>query len=181
MDFNKFPEIKPGIKPIKRLYIAIMLWFVGRAIQAAGRVDKGVKAEFAGLRDDFIVRLGVLPKGPAMLVGKDKKGRAKFLGMNPQGKKITLDMVIKNIEGAFLMLAFMESTPIAYAHERLYVSGDLPDACAFARSLEIVEVLLLPKIIAKLAVKRYPKWSQMTPLRKYMNRVLVYVLTIAGF
>jgi len=40
---DDFKEITSGNKPFKRAYVAIMLWFVGRAIQAAARVDKDVK------------------------------------------------------------------------------------------------------------------------------------------
>jgi hypothetical protein len=51
-------------------------------------------------------------------------------------------------------------------------------ACAVVRILDMVEVLLLPKIIARLAVKRYPAWS---PLRKHLGRFMVYVRAVVGF
>jgi hypothetical protein len=60
----------------------------------------------------------------------------------------------------------------------LVVDGDVAHACAVVRILDIVEVYLLPKIIAKLAVKRYPGWSFR---RKYLGRVLVYIRSIFGF
>jgi hypothetical protein len=177
MNINKYPEVKSGSKLIKKIYVAIMLWIVGRAIQAASRVDREVKDEFAGLPDDFMMHLHVLPSGPGMIVGKDKNGKVKYMGWSPKGKKITLDMKIKNIEGAILMFTFQESTCVASANNRLAVSGNVPDTMAFIRILNIVETYLLPKIITSLAVKRYPKWSQMNPFRKYIGRVLVYVRT----
>jgi hypothetical protein len=64
MNINKYPEVKSGSKLIKKIYVAIMLWIVGRAIQAASRVDREVKDEFAGLPDDFMMHLHVLPSGP---------------------------------------------------------------------------------------------------------------------
>jgi hypothetical protein len=112
-----------------------------------------------------------------MIVGKDKNGKVKYMGWSPKGKKITLDMKIKNIEGAILMFTFQESTCVASANNRLAVSGNVPNTMAFIRILNIVETYLLPKIITSLAVKRYPKWSQMNPFRKYIGRVLVYVRT----
>jgi len=177
MNINKYPEIKSGGKLIKKIYVAVMLWIVGRAIQAASRVDREVKEEFGRLSDDFMMHLHVLPSGPGMIVGKDKNGKVKYMGWNPKGKKITLDMKVKNIEGAILMFTFQESTCVASANNRLAVSGNVPDTMAFIRILNIVETYLLPKIITSLAVKRYPKWSQMNPLRKYAGRVLVYVRT----
>lgn len=175
MNINKFPEIKPKGKLIKKIYVAIMLWIVGRAIQAAAKVDREVKAEFASLRDDFMVKLGVSPSGPAMIIGKDKKGVVKYMGWNSTGKKLTLEMNIKNIEGAILVFTFQESTCMAYDNERFIVNGDLPDALTFVRILNLIEIFLLPKIIASLAVKRYPKWSQMNPVRKYIGRALIYI------
>jgi hypothetical protein len=177
MNINNYPEIKSGGKPIKKMYVAVMLWIVGRAIQAAYRVDKEVKEEFDRLSDDFMMYLHVLPAGPGMIVGKDKKGSVKYMGWNPAGKKITLDMKVKNIEAAILMFTFQESTCVASANNRLAVSGAVPDTLAFIRILNIVETYLLPEIITSLAVKRYPKWSQMSPVRKHLGRILVYVRT----
>jgi hypothetical protein len=175
MNVNKFPEIKPKGKLIKKIYVAVMLWIVGRAIQAAAKVDREVKEEFAGLRDDFCVRLWVAPDGPAMIVGKDKNGVVKYMGWNAKGKKITLDMKIKSLEAAILVFTFQEGTCVAFCNDRFIVSGDLPDALTVVRILNLIEVFLLPKIITSLAVKRYPKWSQLNPVRKYVGRVLVYI------
>ena len=175
MNINNYPEIKPGKKLIKRIYIAVMLWIVGRAIQAGARVDKVIKEEFNKLSDDSMFSLGVLPGGPYMIVGKDKKGKVKYMGWNPIGKKLTLKMGIKNMEAAFLVFSFQESTTVAFAHNRFAVEGDNSDALAIVRVIDLVEVYLLPKIITKLAVKRYPKWSEMSPFRKYLGRVLIYV------
>lgn len=175
MNINKFPEIKPKGKLIKKIYVAVMLWIVGRAIQAAAKVDREVKEEFAGLRDDFCVRLWVAPDGPAMIVGKDKNGVVKYMGWNAKGKKITLDMKIKSLEAAILVFTFQKGTCVAFCNDRFIVSGDLPDALTVVRILNLIEVFLLPKIITSLAVKRYPKWSQLNPVRKYVGRVLVYI------
>jgi len=175
MNVNKFPEIKPKGKLIKKIYVAVMLWIVGRAIQAAAKVDREVKEEFAALRDDFMVKLWIAPDGPAMIVGKDKKGVVKYMGWSDKGKKVTLDMKIKNLEGAILVFTFQEGTCEAFCNDRFIVSGDLPDACTFVRILNLIEVYLLPKIITSLAVKRYPKWSQMNPVRKYVGRALIYI------
>ena len=60
-------------------------------------------------------------------------------------------------------------------HESFVIEGDLVHALTFVRVLDIVEVFLLPKIIAKLAVKRYPKWSEISPLRKFVKRVVIYL------
>jgi len=173
-----YREITAGRKPFKKAYVAVMLWVVGRAIQAAGRVDKSVKAEFDTLPDGFSFSLGVEPAGPYMIVGKNAKGYPKYGGWKPGGTRIDLKIRIKNIEAAMLLFSFRESTAVATARNRLIVDGDVPSACAVIRMLDIVEVYLLPRMIAKLAVKRYPDW---TPWRKYMGRVRIYFRALLGY
>ncbi|MBN2077767.1 MAG: hypothetical protein JW838_02295 [Spirochaetes bacterium] len=199
MNINKYPEHKPGKALISRLYVAIMLWIVGRAIQAAAKMDKDVKREFSELPDNFLMSLGILPEevfppnylasimpsfitergilplGLNMIIGKDKKGKVRYMGSNPHGKKITLQMGIKNLQAAMLVFTFRESTTTAFAHDRFIVNGDLVQGLAVVRILNIIEVYLLPKIITKLAVKRYPKWSEMSPLRKHLLRIMIYI------
>lgn len=174
---NNFREVAAGGKSLKRDYVAVMMWFMGRAIQAAAAVDEAVNKEFAGMPDGFTFALSVMPNGPHMIVGKDQRGFARYRGWDPEGKKIDLDMKIKNIEAAMLIFTFQESTALATARERLIVDGEVAHACAIVRILDIVEVYLLPKIIAKLAVKRYPGWPFR---RKYLGRALIYVRTIFG-
>ncbi len=168
----------PRGKRMKRLYLSVMLWFVGRAMQAAAKVDKGVRKEFETIPRGFRFSLGVLPTGPAMVMEKTAGGRVKYAGSKPAGKALDLKIKIKHLEAAILLFTFQESTAVAVARDRLVVEGDVPQACAVVRILDMVEVLLLPKIIARLAVKRYPAWP---PFRKHMGRLLVYVRAILGF
>jgi len=175
MNINKYPEIQPKQKIIKKIYIFIMLFIVGRAIEAAAKVDRTVKDIFNGLPDGFTFYLGVNPGGPYMVVGKEKDGTVKYLGWKLYGKKISLAMRIKNVESAIKVFTFQESTALAYNYDRFIVEGDLPRALAIVRVLDIVEVYLLPKIIARLAVKRYPHWSEMSPMIKHTGRIRIYI------
>lgn len=175
---GEYKDVIPGKKRLKRIYTAIMLWFVGRAIQAAAKADGDIKKEFDELPDQFLFSLGVTPNGPRMLVGKDINGCVKYMGRNPKGRKIDVDMTIKNLEAAFLLFSFQESTAISSCHDRLTVDGDIPSACSVVRILDMVEVYLLPKIIAKLAVKRYPGWPMD---RKVKGRFQIYLRAILGF
>lgn len=173
-----FREIAARKKSLKKDYVAIMLWFVGKAIQAASTVDRDIKKEFEQLPEYFTFSLGVMPDGPHMVVGKTRKGIVQYIGWDPEGRDINLKMKIKNIEAAMLLFTFQESTAVATARNRIIVDGEVPHACSVVRILDIVEVYLLPKIIAKLAVKRYPVWSSG---RKYLGRTMVYIRTILGF
>ncbi|MCG8687346.1 MAG: hypothetical protein MI892_20885 [Desulfobacterales bacterium] len=172
-----FTEIKPGKRYVKRIYLSVMLWFVGRAVQAASRVDKAVAAEFAAMPDNYTFSLGAFPNGPYMVVRKDDTGRAKYLGSRLDKQPVHLEMSLKSLGHLFTLFTFQESTPTANARDRLYVSGDVPFACAAVRILDIVQVYLLPKPIARLAIKRYPKW---TLKRHTLDRAAVLVRTVTG-
>jgi len=170
-------DVHAGKKPFPRAYVGIFLWFTGRAIQAAAKVDKEVKKEFDALPDDFTFSLGCLPHGPWMIIGKEN-GKVTYFGGDPKGRRVHLRLVIKNIDAAFLLLSFQESTVMAMARNRLMVDGEPPYSLAVNRILDIVEVYLLPKIIASLAVKRYPSgWSLG---RKLGGRIGVYTRTLLG-
>lgn len=199
MNIYKYPEIVPGRKFLKEFYIGIMLWVVGRALQVAAKVDKEVKAELAKLPNNFTLRMmiapekafplffyakllpsfvtdiGLLPYGVQMFLHKDKEGNIKYIGADPKGKKADLSVIFTSIEAAWLVLSFQESTATAYMHGRFVVEGDLPHSLTFVRALDIVEVFLLPKIISGLAVKRYPKWSEMSLMRKFWKRIVIYI------
>jgi hypothetical protein len=167
----RFLEKQPRANLIKKRYIALMLWFVGRAVQAAARHDADVKKEFDKLPDGFTFSLGVLPEGPAMVVGKDGEGVVRYLGWKLERQPIHLAMKIKNLEAAMLMFTFQESTAEATCNDRLIIDGEVPPACAVVRVLDTVEVYLLPWFLAGLAVKRYPRWNL---IRKLTGRCKIY-------
>lgn len=173
---NDYREAPAGRKPLKRAYVAVMLWFVGRALQVAARADAEVRREFEALPEGFTFAMGVLPAGPWMIVGK-RAGRIRYLGWRPEGIALDLTLKIKHLEAAILMFTFRESTAVATARNRMIVDGEVPPACAIVRILDIVEVYLLPKFIARLAVKRYPRWSW---TRKLVGRTRIYLGAVLG-
>lgn len=177
---KEYKEIPPKKKPIKRFYVSLLLFIFGRAFQAVSKVDPVAKQEFANMPSNFMLDLCVAPNGPHMIVGKDKNGNVRYYGWNPKGKRITLSMKIKHLEAAILMFTFQESSCTATARDRLIVEGDLPVASGVLRIMDLLEVLLLPKFIARLGIKRYPNRSQMSLSRKLRSRMLTYVRLVVG-
>lgn len=199
LQINRFPEFKPGKKWFDRYYLAVMLWSVGKAIPMAAKVDKQIQKELDKLPNNFTLRLmvqperafalffytkmlpgfvkrkGLLPYGLQMILHKDKQGRLHYQGADPTGKKIDLSMAFKSLKAAMMVFTFIESSPVAYAHDRFVVEGYLPYATAFMRVLDIVQVYLLPKIIAQRAIKRYPSRAEMPPWKKHIKRIVIYV------
>jgi hypothetical protein len=173
-----YREMSPGRSYLKRAYLSINLWFMGRAIQAASRVDDQVRCEFRSLPDKFTFALGVMPNGPYLVIQKSGTDTARYIGRRIIGRQIDLTMEFKHLEAGILTFTFRENTPIAFARDRIVVDGEVNYACSVVRIFDIIQVYLLPKIIARMAVKRYPRW----PLgRKLVNRARIYWRSIIGY
>ncbi len=173
-----YREITPGRKPFKRAYLAVMLWFMGRAVQAASRVDRQIRDEVTELPDDFAFALGVGDRGPWMVVGRQAGHDLRYRGHRVGDTPINLKLAFKHLESGFLTFTFQENTPVAAARDRLVVDGEVAHACAVVRILDRVQVYLLPKPLARLAVKRYPRWPLLT---KCSNRVRIYWRALLGY
>jgi hypothetical protein len=173
-----YREILPGRSLVKRLYMAVMLWFMGRSVQAAARSDDAVRKEFDALPEGFTFSLGVAPNGPHMVVGKDADGRVCYRGTDPTRQPVHVELIVKNMAAAFRMFSFQESTATAVSRNRLVLNGEAPPAAAVVRILDMVQVFLLPKVLARLAVKRYPQW---TARRKFTGRLVIYLRALVGF
>ncbi len=169
---KKSSAISPGKKRLKQLYIRILLFFVGRALQGASKFDEKFRSEVSLLPDHYSIKLKVHPAGPEMNVIKEENSKLKFISRKAAPDRCDLVISIKNTEAAILLFTFRESTARAFARDRMFVRGDLGNAITFVRCLDIVEVYLLPKFIARLAVKRYPelKWR-----RILFNRMRLYI------
>jgi hypothetical protein len=173
-----YREMSPGRSYLKRAYLSINLWFMGRAIQAASRVDDRVRNEFRVLPEKFTFALGVMPDGPHFIVQKTGEDSARYLGRHIDAQPVDLKMEFKHLEAGMLTFTFRENTPVATARDRLVVDGEVAYACSVVRILDIVQIYLLPKVIARLAVKRYPRW----PLgRKLINRTRIYWRSLIGY
>jgi len=157
---------------IGTIYLKILLFVVGRALAAASQISSDVKEEVKRLPEGMVLLLQVLPVGPSMALTKEN-GVLRYLGKNTGDKKTTVVMNVKNMSAALLLFTFRESTAMATAHDRILVTGNIPDLMTIIRILNLVEVLLLPRFIAERAVKRYP-------LKKIKGRFRVYSRVLLG-
>ncbi len=173
-----FIEIRPRRRFFLRLYLHIMLRVLGRAIQAAARVDEDVKKEFNAMPENYTFSLGAFPAGPCMIIGKDTQGIVRYMGSDMEKQPVHLKITLKSVRHFFSLLTFTESTPVSNARNRMIVSGDVPYACAAVRIMDIVQVYLLPRWMAKMAIKRYPRW---TFKRHTVDRAKVLIRTLLGF
>ncbi|HET8731140.1 MAG TPA: hypothetical protein VFM34_08545 [Moraxellaceae bacterium] len=147
-----------NIQPeVERRYVALMMGVVGRALVAASQTDEVIHKETRAFPVGFILQMKVMPNGPDFTAQVQDDGSLKLL-KNFTGKP-DLCARFKHMAHAFLVLSFQEGTARAFANDRIYVDGDVSHAIRLVRCLSRMEVLILPKLVAERAVKRYPAIS----------------------
>ena len=158
------------------LYVNIMIWLIGRLLEAASRVDKVIRGELEGIPVDFSFSMGVLPAGPDFIVRKQADGT---FYCKRRRDTFSADLVVsfKHVKHAFLILSFQESTAQSFANDRVLLDGEIPLAMIMVRCLDRMEVLVLPKFIARRAVKRYPSIS--LP-EKLLLAIRIYLQLLIG-
>ena len=131
-----------------------MMRIVGRGLAIASRVDSETAGEVAQLPAELTIAMKVYPHGPCCLLQKTETGLS-YLGV---GDSVTADVeiIFKHLQHAWLLYTFQENTPTAFARNRIAVDGELAHAMVFNRCLTRLLSLILPRLIARRAVKRYP-------------------------
>jgi hypothetical protein len=141
---------------IKRIFVAVMMRIVGWGLRAMSRVDPVVREEAAGFPDDMVIAMTAMPDGPSMVLQKTPGGRLRYLGGRLPGHT-DLAIRFKHVDFAFRVFAFIESTPTAFARDRMVVDGDLAAGIRLVRCMYRLEALLMPRFIAARGMKRYPE------------------------
>jgi hypothetical protein len=144
-----------SVKPALQLaYVKLMMDVIGRGLVMASQVDEEVKQEVAKFPDHFTLSMKVFPHGPAFIA---RVTDSKQLELVPDlDIKPDLTITFKHLNHAFLVFSFQESTAQAFANDRMIADGDISYAIRLVRCLNKMEALILPKLVAELAVKEYP-------------------------
>lgn len=181
---NNLAIQKSPISTIQRLiptaqkaYVALMMDTIARALVSASQVDGELKDEVAGFPADFILQMIVLPKGSSFTLqvqaDKSLKRLENFTG------KPDLAVKFKHLTHAFLVFSFQESTSRAFANDRMIADGEVSYAIRLVRCLNKLEALILPKMVAELAVKRYP--VSLTLNEKIAKAAQIYAQVVSSY
>lgn len=135
-------------------YVSGMMQLISNMLKASSQVDDVVKAEVANMPEGFVFRLCVAPGTPSLTM---KKQGDALISLSDYDQKPDLTMTFKHVTFAFLVFSFQEHTAQAYANERLVIDGDIPMSMKVVRCLNRLQSIILPKVIAKKAVKTYPE------------------------
>jgi len=137
------------------LYVRVMMWLVGRLLQAASAVDPVIRSEVAALPADFTFAMRLSSGLAGLSMRRD--GERLATRKSSAGESLSLVFEFKHLTHAFLVLGFVEGTARAFANDRMTLSGDAALAMKIVRCLNRMEALVLPKFVAARAVKRYPQ------------------------
>jgi hypothetical protein len=140
---------------MKRIYVAVMMRIVGWGLRAMSRVDPVVREEAAGFPDGMVIEMTTMPDGPGLVLQKMPAGHLRYLGGRaPDGTDLSIRF--KHLDFSFRVFAFIESTPTAFARDRMIVDGNLAAGIRLVRCMYRLEAVLMPRFIAARGMKRYP-------------------------
>lgn len=171
-------RMQPMASQARRLYVELMFQVMGRALQAVSEIDPEVQKEASALPEGFLFEMMVMPAGARLVVEHIGEGRFRYHGSSaPRPADVCIGF--KHIAHAFLVLSFQEKTSVAFAHDRMLVNGDVSYAVLMTRILNRLESSILPKVIAKRAVKEYPENLHLP--EKLINGVQIYLKVATHF
>lgn len=146
---------RSAARKARRQYVGLMFRFMGHALEAISRFDKCVIDEARGMPDGLVFEMTVMPSGPSLAVEHTGGGTLRYLGSRYEGP-VDLSIRFKHLAHAFLVLSFQEKTVEAFANDRMVVDGDIALAVRMTRILNRLEAIILPRLIARRAIKEYP-------------------------
>ena len=148
---------------LQRAYVALMMRIVGRGLAIASRVDSDIAYELQHLPAELTIAMRVYPNGPCCLLqhtGSD----LRYLGVR-DSCTADMEIIFKHLQHAWLLYTFQEDTPTAFARNRIVLDGEVSHATVFNRCLSRLMTLILPRLLAERAVKRYPVIALQDKLR----------------
>lgn len=137
----------------QKAYVSTMMKIVGGGLAAASRVDADVQRNLAAFPAGYQICMTVFPSGPSFFLRMQENGIASVIDA-PAGKP-DLTIRFKHMTHAFLVFSFQEGTAQAFANDRMVADGNVSHSIRLVRCLNRMETLILPKLVATRAVKRY--------------------------
>lgn len=157
-----------GNKKIKRKVAQLVLFFLGRGLKAAYKLDSAVKEELSTFPDNTIIRLDIAPIGPSLAFTVRNNKLYTFKGKKARELNPFIDIVFKNVDGALQVLLAQAGIAEAYCQHRMLVYGDVFKTIGIIRVMDKVENYLFPGFIAKKLLVRRPK-KEVSTMRFYLN------------
>ena len=137
----------------QRAYVATMFALLGRLLVAGSAADPEIARELADFPEGCSLGFSIL--GDATSLRLVCRGGRLFAA--PGAGKPDIEIVFKHLAHAFALLTFQESTPVAYARDRMSTHGDIALTMRLVRCLTRVQAVMLPTALARRALKSLPE------------------------
>ncbi len=161
-----------SFKPAFELaYVKLMMDVIGRGLVMASQVDKEIQHDISKFPVGFRLSMKVFPDGPAFIAQVNDQQQLQLVKASEVKPDLTI--TFKHLHHAFLVFSFQESTAQAFANDRMIADGDISHAIRLVRCLNKMESLILPKLVAQLAVKEYPQ--QLSLKEKLSSAANIYL------
>lgn len=161
-----------------RQYVTILFDVVSRALVAGSQVDGSLQHEIAQFPVSFRFAMTVFGTDLGFCVQVTEQKTFLIVPLDTQ-QQVDVNICFKHLRYAFLVLSFQESTAQAFANDRMFVNGDLSSAVRLVRCLNQLESVILPRFVARLAVKEYPK--ELTLTRKLTLSQKIYRKVVQSY
>jgi hypothetical protein len=156
----------------QRAFVATMFDALARLLVAASATDHEVARELAGFPEGYTIGFSVLGDETRLRL-RVRGGRLERVRDVPSPD---LNVIFKHISHAFLVLSFQESSPRAYANQRMVTQGDIALSMRFSRCLDRTQAISLPRFIVVRALKEVPALS----LGEKLSHAMRVYLRVAG-
>ncbi|MGB5589384.1 MAG: hypothetical protein WBN31_00465 [Gammaproteobacteria bacterium] len=163
---------------LQKVYVRLMMWLVGRLLQASSAVDPVIQDEVAQLPDGFAFAMRVRAGGPGFAMRK-QAGSLRLLRSDHR-QSLDLSFDFKHLTHAFLVLGFIEGTATAFARDRMSVDGNPSAGMKIVRCLNRMESIVLPAFVARRALKEYPAIGVGAKLRMATKIYVRMLIQLAG-
>ena len=173
MRSKRMCKIVPPEKWLKTQITRLCLYFLGMGIETAYKNVPQAKREMDTLPDQFSFCFNVV-NGPSMMILKNGH-TVRYVG-EKEAYHADLELVLKNIEFAYLMMTGRISTPDAVYHNRQFVRGNLAYMMTMIRVLNIAQTLLFPNFLLRF----YIKTVQRLTMKTMVNRAKAYANATIG-
>ncbi len=165
---------------VMRIYVAVMLRAVGRALVATSRVDDSIRAELCQLPAGYQIQIAILYGSAASLVVQKQQDGTLAVA---QSLKAVPDLRVsfKHLAHAYLLLSLQESATTAWARGRVVIEGDATHAMRFVRCFDTMSILLLPHCLVKRCIKHYARvnlWDKAVKSMRIYGLILKNLLLL---
>ena len=147
----------------------VVLLVLYRALKTLVRKESRIKKEFSSFTDGYCIKITLNSKGDGLI---NKKENGRLIKVR-ESAFYDIEIRFKSIDSAFLVFTGCIGLSRAYSEHRFALKGDIREAMALVRIIDLAESYLFPSIMSKRILRSLPK--------KERSSLSVYRMVLLGF